>query len=390
MPRHPDVSPTTATLSASVYSALAERAKARAGRVFALQVGDTWRDPPACARAEAQRSADHPRLHAYSPVVGEPVLLDALEARLRGRHGVAVPRDGLQVMLGATGGLAVVVDTLVDPGDEVIVLAPYWPLIRGMVASRGATPVEVPFFDRLGAPGFDPEASVARAISPRTAAIYVNTPNNPTGRVIPADVVDAIARLARAHDLWVISDDVYEDLAYVAQPPPVWAHPALRERTIANHSFSKSHALAGARVGYTHGPVEAMRAVRGVQTFKTYCAPRPFQLAAARALAEGDAWLDETRALYAAAGRRAAAALGVPPPEAGSFLFFDAAPFFRPGEDLPRFLERCLDDAGVLVTPGAAAGKDYGTFVRLCFTVVPPDELELAMGALGSVFRRPA
>ncbi len=388
MPRHPSVSPTTATLSASVYSALAERAKARGGRVYHLQVGDTWRDPPACARAEAQRSADHPRLHAYSPVVGEPVLLDAIEARLRARHGVAVPRDALQVMLGATGGLAVVVDTLVDPGDEVIVLAPFWPLIRGMIASRGATPVEVPFFDRLGAPGFDPEAAIARAIGPRTAAIYLNTPNNPTGRILPPEVVDAIARLVRAHHLWVISDDVYEDLAYAPQAPPVWAHPALRDRTIANHSFSKSHALAGARVGYAHGPVEAMRAVRGVQTFLTYCAPRPFQLAAARALAEGDAWLDETRALYAAAGRRAAAALGVPAPEAGSFLFLDAAPFFRPGEDLPRFLERCLDDAGVLVTPGSAAGKDYGTFVRLCFTVVPPDELEQALAALGAVFRR--
>jgi N-succinyldiaminopimelate aminotransferase len=364
MPRHPAVSPTTATLSASVYSALAERAKARQGRVFALQVGDTWRDPPACARAEAQRSADHPRLHAYAPVVGEPALLDAIETRLRTRHGVAVPRDGLQVMLGATCGLAVVVDTLLDPGDEVIVLAPYWPLIRGVVAARGAAPVEVPFFDRLGAPGFDPERAIAEAITPRTAAIYVNTPNNPTGRILPREVVDAIARLAGAHDLWVISDDVYEDLAYVPQPPPVWTHPALRARTIANHSFSKSHAMAGARVGYTHGPPEVMRAVRGVQTFKTYCAPRPFQLAAARALA------------------------GVPAPEAGSFLFVDAAPSFRPGEDLPRFLERCLDEAGVLVTPGTAAGKAYGTFVRLCFTVVPPDELDLALAALGRVFRR--
>src|SRR5512143_3493097 len=240
MPRHPIVSPTTATLSASVYSALAERAKARGGRVFALQVGDTWRDPPACARAEAQRSADHPRLHAYSPVVGEPVLLDAIEARLRTRHGVAVPRDGLQVMLGATGGLAVVVDTLVDPGDEVIVLAPYWPLIRGMVASRGAVPVEVPFFDRLGAPGFDPEAAVARAIGPRTVALYLNTPNNPTGRVLPDEVVDALGGLARRHGLWIVSDDVYEDLCYVEPRPPAWARPALRDRTFANHSFSKS------------------------------------------------------------------------------------------------------------------------------------------------------
>jgi len=388
MARFPAPSPTTATLSDAVYSGLAAKARAHPGPVYALQVGDTWLEPPACARAEAQRAADHPRLHAYSPVQGEPVLLEAIQARLLARDGVRVERDDLQVMLGATAGLAVVVDTLFDPGDEVIVLAPYWPLIRGMVASRGAVPVEVPFFDRLGRPGFDPEAAVARAIGPRTAGIYVNTPNNPTGRVLPAEVVSALAHLAREHGLWVVSDDVYEDLCYVERRPPIWTHPDLRGRTLATHSFSKAYALAGARVGFTHGPSEVMRAVRGVQTFKTYCAARPFQHAAARALTEGDAWLAGTRATYADAGRRAAAALGVPAPEAGSFLFFDAAPFFRPGESLPGFLERCLDEAGVLLTPGAAAGEAYGTFVRLCTTAVPPPELDGALAGLRRLFGR--
>jgi N-succinyldiaminopimelate aminotransferase len=387
MARFPNASPTADTLSDAVYSAYAARARARGGEVFALQVGDTWLEPPACARAEAQRVADHPRLHGYAPVQGEPALLDAVEARLLARHGERIDREGLQVMLGATGGLSVVVDTLLDPGDEVVILAPYWPLIRGIVASRGAVPVEVPLFDRLGTPGFDPEAAVARAIGPRTAALYVNTPNNPTGRALPPEVVDALARLARRHGLWVISDDVYEDLSYVAPRPPVWTHPELRDRTVATHSVSKAYALAGARVGFTHGPREILRAIRGVQTFKTYCAPRPFQLAAARALAEGDEWLASARATYAEAGRRAAAALGLPAPEAGSFLFFDAAPYLRPGEALPGFLERCLD-AGLLLTPGAAAGKDYATFVRLCFTVVPPAKLDEALARLRGVVGR--
>jgi N-succinyldiaminopimelate aminotransferase len=303
-----------------------------------------------------------------------------------------VERDRIQVMLGATAGLAVVLDAILDPGDEVVVLAPYWPLIRGMVASRGGVPVEVPFFDRLGRAGFDPEAAIARAIGPRTTALYVNTPNNPTGRVLPAEVIAAVARLARRHGLWVVSDDVYEDLCYVERRPPIWTHPELRDRTLATHSFSKAYALAGARVGFTHGPEGVMRAVRGVQTFRTYCAPKPFQLAAARALAEGDGWLAEARATYAEAGRRAAAALGLPAPEAGSFLFFDASPFFRPGEALAGFLERCLDEGGILVTPGIAAGAAYGTFVRLCYTVVPPAELDEAMarlrGVLGLTGRR--
>ncbi|HZY02879.1 MAG TPA: pyridoxal phosphate-dependent aminotransferase [Anaeromyxobacteraceae bacterium] len=384
MARHPAPSPTTATLSDRVYSALLEKARARPGRVFHLQVGDTWLEPPPFARAEAQRGQDHPRLHNYSPVQGEPVLLDAIQARLASRFGERMERDAIQVMVGATCGLAVVVDTILDPGDEVIVLAPYWPLIRGIVASRGAVPVEVPFFDRLGTPGFDPEAAVARAIGPRTAALYLNTPNNPTGRVLADETVDALGGLARRHGLWIVTDDVYEDLCYVEPSPPAWTRPALRDRTIANHSLSKSYAMAGARVGYTHGPPAVMQAIRGVQTFKTYCAPRPFQLAAARVLAEGDAWLAETRARYAEAGRRAAEALGLPAPQAGSFLFFDASRWFRPGEGLAGFLERCAE-AGVLLTPGPAAGAAYETWVRLCYTAVSPEDLGEALARLRGV-----
>jgi N-succinyldiaminopimelate aminotransferase len=108
---------------------------------------------------------------------------------------------------------------------------------------------------------------------------------------------------------------------------------------------------------------------------------------AVRALETGEAWLEETRALYAAAGRAAARAVGVGPPEAGTFLFVDVAPHLRPGEGLDGFLERCLE-AGVLVTPGLACGRDYGTWVRLCFTAVPPAELEDALGRLGRVLGR--
>jgi N-succinyldiaminopimelate aminotransferase len=288
-------------------------------------------------------------------------------------------------MVGATGGFTVVCATLLDPGDEVVILAPFWPLIRGIVRSRGAVPVELPFYTRLGAPGFDAEAALEAAIGPRTVAVYVNSPNNPTGRVLSGRVADAIARVVARHELWLFSDEAYDDLYYTPErPEPVWAHPGLRERAIACHTLSKSHALAGARVGFTHGPAEAMRVVRGAQTFLTYGAPRPLQIGAARALAEGDAWVEGARALYAEAGRRAAGALGLPAPEGGTFLFFDATPHLREGEDLHGFLRRCLD-AGVLLTPGTASGRDYESWVRLCYTVVPPAELDDALGRLRGV-----
>jgi N-succinyldiaminopimelate aminotransferase len=179
---------------------------------------------------------------------------------------------------------------------------------------------------------------------------------------------------------------VYEDLWYDELPQSIWTRPELRQRAIVTHSVSKAYGLAGARVGFTHGPAEVMQVIRGVQTFYSYCAPRPMQLGAARALAEGDAWLTKARALYAKAARTAADALGVPMPQGGTFLFFDAQPYLRSGETVMGFLERCLD-AGVMLTPGSASGQDFERWVRLCYTTVPQDELEAALTCLQRVLR---
>jgi N-succinyldiaminopimelate aminotransferase len=385
MPRFPASSPSASTLSDSVFSQLVAKARTRPAPVHPLHVGDTYREPLLAARAEAQRTADHPRLHNYSPVQGEPALLDAIEERLA-RHA-RVDREDIQVTSGATSGVSVWAAGLLDPGDEVVIPAPFWPLVRGIVAGRGARAVELPFWDRVDDPRFDVEAALEAVVTERTVALYVNTPNNPTGRVMPERALAAFARVAARHDLWVLDDETYDDLDYrgVATSPP-WARPDLLDRTVAAHTLSKTFGLAGARVGFLHGPRAAMRTLRGVQAFQTYCAPRPLQLGAARALREGDAWLAEARAAYAEAGRRAAAVLGIAPPEGGTFLFFDASPHLRDGEDVMGFLERCLD-AGVLLTPGSASGTAYAGWVRLCYTSVPPAELDDALGRLARVLR---
>ncbi len=389
MPRFPATTPTAEGLSDRVFGALATRARARGGRVHALQVGDTWLEPPAVMRAEAARTAEHPRLHGYAPVQGEPALLAAITAHLARRGGVEVDVEQVQVTCGGTAGLSVVVQALLDPGDEVLLPSPFWPLARGIVASRGAVPVQVPLFTRLDAPGFDVEAALERAVTPRTAAVYLNTPNNPTGRVLPPAALAAFARVAARHDLWVLCDEAYEEL-WSGDTPPVsaWALPALRARAVAVHTLSKGYAFAGARVGFVHGPPEAMRAVRAVQTFHSYCAPRPLQLGAARGLREAGGWVAQARRAYREAGARAADALGVPRPEGGTFLFLDVARALRPGEDgCAPFLERALD-AGVWLTPGTACGRDFPRHVRLCFTAVPPRELDDALAALAPLLGR--
>jgi N-succinyldiaminopimelate aminotransferase len=387
MPRFPRSAPRAAGLSDRVFGQLVQRSAARGEHVYPLHVGDTYLEPLAAARAEAQLSSDRARLHNYSPVQGEPELLDSILGKVERRSGVALARDCVQVMSGATAGLGVVCSALLAPGDEVLLPAPFWPLIRGIIKLQGAVPVEVPLYTELDQQGFDPIAALERACTPRTVALYLNSPHNPTGRVLPEPVVAALSDFARRHDLWVLTDEVYEDLWFESPPASIWARPELRERTIASHSVSKAYGLAGARVGFTHGPPEIMQVIRGVQTFYSYCAPRPMQLGAARALRDGDEWLADARTRYARAGRMAADALGVRAPQGGTFLFFDAQPHLRRGEELMGFLERCLD-AGVMLTPGSAAGHAFERWARLCFTSVPEPELAEALERLKRVLAR--
>jgi N-succinyldiaminopimelate aminotransferase len=382
MPRFPLSSPSAQGLSDRVFGRLVARSASHAGPLYPLHVGDSWMDPPPRARAQEQLAEERERLHAYAPVQGEPELIAAIRTKLERRSGLRVEPDCIQVMSGATAGLGVVCMALLEPGDEVILPAPFWPLIRGIIRSRGAIPVEVPLFTELADPGFDPAAAIACAITPRTVAVYVNTPHNPTGAQLPDDVLREIARLAVENDLWLLSDEVYEDVWFGEHAPvPVFARPEFAGRTIATHSVSKAYGLAGARIGYTHGPAPIMEVIRGVQTFYTYCAPRPLQFGAAHALRDGESWLADMRRTYGRAGRMAAQALGLPEPQGGTFLFFDLGPYRRGDETAEQVLERCLAQ-GVVLTPGSACGRDYEHWARLCFSVIPEAPLAEALALL--------
>jgi N-succinyldiaminopimelate aminotransferase len=385
MPRYPDITSASHGLSSRVYTSLLALAETHAPELFALNVGDTYRLPPACARSEALPSNAVPRLYNYAQVQGEPRLLDAIASDLN-RRGRPVSRERIQVTAGATSGLDLVCRTLLSAGDEVIVLAPYWPLIRGIVSAAGGVPVELPCFTRLREPGFDLGAALAGALSPRSVALYVNHPHNPTGGVLRSAEIEIIARFVDEHGLWLISDEAYERLHFSAEPPrALWCHDQLRQRSVVAHTFSKSFGLAGARVGFVHGPERAMQAISNLQTFATYCAPRPMQLLVAKALEsdEAEQWLGEARAAYAEAARMASAALNVPAPESGTFLIFDLRPFLREGETPAQLLARCAT-RGVVLTPGAAVGAAYTGYARMCFTAVAPDALSRALDILRS------
>jgi aspartate/methionine/tyrosine aminotransferase len=377
MPRFPAVSSTVDSMRTGVFSKVAHRIAGIDGEKYPLHVGDTWLEPANGCHMSDFSESEHPGMHTYAPPRGHPALLSAIED-VRGfeQHRVIV-------CAGATGGLGALACATISPGEEVIILSPFWPLIRGVVQLHHGVAVEAPILGLSEAA--DIVAVLESRLSSKTAAIYVNTPNNPTGLILSTKVLTAIADFAARHDLWIWSDEVYEDLLFDGETVPMAQ--IAPERTFSVHSFSKVYGMAGNRVGFVVGPnAELMASVRKATIHHFYSACTASQLAAATALRTARPWLDAALEHYRAAGQSAADALGLPHPQGGTFLFIDVAQSLDE-RGLHGFMNDCIDK-GLILAPGDSCGQDYGTHVRLCFTSAPPDVVARGVQVLVDLLRR--
>lgn len=388
MPRFPTIPATVTAIRGSVYNAAAGRRLP--DEVFPLHVGDTYLEPALGCRMEDLRVAEHPGMHRYAAPHGLPRLLEQLCERTRARTGVPTDPEDVLITAGGTGALSAVAGALLTPGDEVLILAPHWPLIEGIVRSFHGVPIAVPLLAQSDGVGSAAEAAarVAAACSDRTVALYLGSPNNPTGRLLPPGWLEALVAFASDRGLWLWADEVYEDYVYSGQHQ--YCRPLAPERTFSVHSFSKAYGMAGNRCGYVIGPRPVMNALRKIATHTFYSTPTASQIAASRALdGPGDAWVATTRVLYQEAGRAAAARLGQPAPEGGTFLFLDLSALLgRPGgdpraADLGAFLGACAE-RGVLLAPGTSFGP-YPQHARLCFTATTPERTARGVALLAEL-----
>lgn len=373
----PRLSVAAEALPLSIFARLYEKLAGWKGDVIPLQIGDTYLMPPAAGRLARQDFSDERDLYAYGPAPGWPPLVAALTEKVRTRNRIPVEDGGVQVTAGATHALACCVGALLDPGDEIILLTPHWPLIRGIAQSRSVVSIEVPFSQMLLAdPSMDPYALIARAVSARTRALYLCTPNNPDGLVLDEAALSAIARVAHQAGLWVLADEVYEHYTYDRPHVSIASLPGMAERTLTVGSFSKSYGQAGLRVGYVAGPRAVIEAVRKMSNHSVYNVPHALQRAALASLREGQGFLDEARTRYRQARDKAAAALKLPVrvPEGSTYLFVDFAGHGCGPDGCLPVLER-IAAAGVLLAPGAPFGLAYADWARLCFTAVDEERL---------------
>jgi N-succinyldiaminopimelate aminotransferase len=234
----------------------------------------------------------------YSPMIGTPELRRAVAAHQRRFYGLDYhPDTEVTVYSGATEAIHSTLQALLDPGDEVVLFEPFYDSYPACIALAGATARVV----TLRAPRFEYDpAELQAAITPRTRAILVNTPSNPSGKVFTRSELQQVADLAVKHDLVVITDEVYEHMTYDAEHVPLASLPGMRERTVTISSTGKTFSLTGWKIGYTCAAPELSAALRGVHQFVTFCVATPFQAAMATALQAPDAYFEGVHRDYRA------------------------------------------------------------------------------------------
>ena len=357
-----------AGLETSLTRQLFNRAK-ELDNVIDLTLGDPDLTPSQAIRDAAKRAVQEGKTH-YSVNAGLARAREAIADCFREETGIAAdPASEIMLTIGGMGALYLSLAAVVDPGDEVIVIGPYYVNYVQMVRMLGGTPVIV-WTDPKDGFRIDP-AKVEAAVTGKTAALVLNSPCNPTGQVIDGKTLDALAEIACRHDLGVISDEVYKTLLFDgAVYESILTRPGMKERTILIDSMSKRFSMTGYRCGFAVGPAEKIEAMTKMQENTASCTPLPSQYAAIEAYTacRGEHWIRD-----AFENRRNVlwnAVQGIPgfsclKPAATFYLFPNIS---LSGMNSLDFALRLLEEEHVAVVPGVTYGEPYDGYVRIAFT----------------------
>jgi N-succinyldiaminopimelate aminotransferase len=316
---------------------------------------------------DAAAAALHAGANQYAPLPGVPALRTAIVAHQRSRYGlVHDPDTEVQVTFGATEAIAAALLGLCNPGDEVIALDPTYDSYAAGVALAGARLRRVP----LRPPDwrFD-VAELEAAVSERTRLVLLNSPHNPTGRVLDRAELEAVAALCREHDLIAVTDEVYEHLVFEGEHVPLATLPGMAERTLTISSIGKTFSVTGWKIGWACGPAELVAAVRGAKQFMTFAGGTPLQHGAAVALGIAEEHGARLAAELKAKRDRLCAGLE----RAGFEVLRPAGTYFvnvDVGEDAVAFCRDLPERAGVVGIPTSVFSGDperVSTLVRFAF-----------------------
>lgn len=364
---------------------------------FRLDQGDVSFDAPDSVK-QALIQAVHDNRSHYVQTTGIPPLVSALAEKMRTKNGIPIGDDG-EVMVAAGGihGVYMATQGLLEPGDEVIFPDPLWPPAAGCIQAARAVPVPCPLRESLGW-RWDLD-ELASTITPKTRAIYINSPNNPAGGVLTRADLEGIAALARKHGLWVFSDEAYEDVVFEGEHVSIASLPGMYERTIPIYTFSKTYAMTGLRLGYVAVKDPAVRdRVRKVLFYTVSSVSSLVQYGGLGGVL-GDqavvaAYRDELRArrdlFYAGIEDASGGVLTGAKPAGAFYAFMKIADDWTPpaGSQTSRswaMTEMLISRGRIGCVPGVDFGENGENHIRFCFARERA-ELEGALASMKQVF----
>jgi aspartate aminotransferase len=351
-----------------------------AGRqVFQFEGGEPFLDTPAHIKDAMTRALAENRTR-YAPSSGIPELRAAIAEKLRARNRIQAEDKDVIVLVGGMHGLFGAFQSVVNPGDEVLVFSPYWTPIKDLVSYCQGRAVLVPTGEARRE-GF--AETLARFSSDRTRAIYYNTPQNPTGVVFTREEAEAVAAFARERDLVVVADEAYEDLLYDGEHVSIASLEGMFERTVTCFTLSKSYSMTGWRIGYAAAAEPWMTGLRKTTLYSTNGVSTPTQYAAVAAVNSPADIFTQTLAEYRR--RRDLLVSGLnglglacEPPAGAFYAFPDAA---RIDPDSRAAADLLLERARVATVPGAVFGPEGEGHLRFSFST-SVENIEAALDSM--------
>jgi aminotransferase len=324
----------------------------------------------------------------YTSNAGIYELRQAVAEHLQKLYQVSYdPADEIVITVGVSEALYLAMNAILEPGDEVIIPSPCFVAYQAEVELAGGVPVELP--SRVEENFQLRPEMLEKAITPKTKAIFIGYPNNPTGAVASRQVLLEVARIATEHDLVVISDEIYDRLVYGVEHVCFASLPGMKERTITLGGFSKNYAMTGWRVGYACAPADILVGLNRIHQYTIMSAPTMAQIAALEALKNGEEHVESMRAEYNRRRQLIVGGLnqlGLPTFEPkGAFYAFPS--ILHSGMDDETFSMRLLDEENVAVVPGSAFGAGGEGFVR-CSYATAYEKIEEALERMAHFVQR--
>ncbi len=379
------------TETAFEAAARARALEAEGKSIVHLEIGEPDFDTPANAREAAKRALDAGATH-YAPFAGIPPLREAIAADATARKGFDVTPDRVFVTVGGKGVMVYAILALVDPGDEVIVPDPGYPIYESLTRFVGATPVAIPI--RMENEFRLDVEELAALITPKTRLIVLNSPANPTGGVLTRKDIERIAELAIRHDLLVLADEIYARILYdEVEHVSIASLPGMPERTIVLDGFSKTYAMTGWRLGYAIVPRPLVEAYGTLIINTISCAPTFVQMGAVEAMTGPQepiaAMVEEFRVRrdLIVEGLNAIPGVRCLSPHGAFYVFPDISATGLTGSELAHKL---LHEAGVCVLAGTAFGHTGTGHIRISYANSRENLTEALSRIRGLVERLPA